>query len=254
MAPRTETTDDAFLGGALRILQPKLGYRAGIDALLLAASAGAQGQVLDVGAGVGVVGLALARRLVEARVLLVERDPVLAELAGRNIERNGLGERVCVIEADITRPLGELEMLQARAETFDHVLANPPYLTHGRNTPTRDAGKGAALSMPQGDLDRWFRFMAAMAKAAGMLSLVHRADALEEILAASAGRFGGLVIVPIYARPGAPASRVLVHASKGSRAPLTLQRGIVLHDHDGSFRPEIEAVLRAGAGLGVTGV
>jgi len=254
MAPRTETTDDAFLGGALRILQPKLGYRAGIDALLLAASAGAQGQVLDVGAGVGLVGLALARRLLEARVLLVERDPVLAELARSNIERNGLGERVRVLEADITRPLGELEMLQARAGTFDHVLANPPYLTHGRNTLARDAGKGAALSMPHGDLDRWFRFMAAMAKAAGTLSLVHRADALDEILAASAGRFGGLVIVPIYARPGAPASRVLVHASKGSRAPLTLQPGIVLHDHDGSFRPEIEAVLRAGAGLGVTAV
>src|SRR5262249_3695089 len=97
MAPRTETTDDAFLGGALRILQPKSGYRAGIDALLLAASAGAQGQVLDVGAGVGLVGLALARRLVEARVLLVERDPGLAELARSNIERNGLGERVRVL-------------------------------------------------------------------------------------------------------------------------------------------------------------
>jgi tRNA1(Val) A37 N6-methylase TrmN6 len=157
-----------------------------------------------------------------------------------------------VIEADIARPLSELEELSTRAESFDHVLANPPYHTLGRCTPAR--GKGAAHAMHGGDLERWFRFMAAMAKPGGMVSLVHRAEALDAILAASRGRFGGHVIVPMHARPTAAASRVLVHAVKGSRAPLKLCAGVVLHDADGRFRPEIEAVLRGGAALQLTGV
>jgi tRNA1(Val) A37 N6-methylase TrmN6 len=250
MVPGLETTDDAFLGGALRILQPKCGYRAGIDALLLAASIAERSRVLDVGAGVGVVGMAVARRLPDADVILVERDPLLVQLARANVARNGLGERARVIEADIARPLSELEELSACAESFDHVLANPPYHTFGRCTPAR--GKSAAHAMHDGDLGRWFRFMAAMAKPGGGVSLVHRAEALDAILAASRGRFGGHVIVPVHARPAAAASRVLVRAIKGSRAPLTLCAGVVLHAADGRFRPEIEAVLRGGAALNLT--
>ena len=151
-------TDDAFLGGALRILQPKDGYRAGVDAVLLAASASAEAgrreRVLDVGAGVGVVGLAVARRVADAEVALVERDPRLAELARANIERNGLSERVRVIEADVEQPLGGQPALAALAESFDHVLANPPFHTQGRGTAAADATKAAANAMAEGSLDR----------------------------------------------------------------------------------------------------
>lgn len=108
-APTDPVTDDAFLGGALDILQPKTGYRAGIDGILLAASvpAGDGDAVLDVGAGVGVVGLAVARRLAHARVSMIERNPRLAELARRNIERNNLADRARLIETDIARPSSE---------------------------------------------------------------------------------------------------------------------------------------------------
>jgi tRNA1(Val) A37 N6-methylase TrmN6 len=240
-------TDDAFLGGALHILQPQHGYRAGLDALLLAASIGAGSRVLDVGAGVGVVGLAVARRLPDVQVVLVEREPELAALARANSARNGLAGRVRVVEADVARPLSELAELSSLAHSFDHVLANPPYHTLGRGTPGQSTG--AAHAMDDGDLERWLRFMAAMAGPGGTLALVHRPEALAEILAASRGRFGGHVIVPVHARPGAAARRVLVHAVKGSRAPLTLCAGLVLHEADGRFRPEIEAVLRTGAAL-----
>jgi tRNA1(Val) A37 N6-methylase TrmN6 len=254
MVDPNETTDDAFLGGALRILQPKAGFRAGMDSLLLAASIDGRGHVLDVGAGVGVVGLAVARRVPEADVVLVERDPNLLELARANIARNGLLGRARAIGADIARPLRELGELSVRTESFDHVLANPPYHTLGRCTPARGGGKDAAHAMPGGQLERWLRFMAAMVKPGGVVSLVHRADALGEVLAASSGRFGGHVILPLHARPAAAASRVLVHAVKGSRAPLRLLAGMVLHEEDGRFRAEIEAVLRSGAGLQTAGL
>ena len=249
--PPQAATDDAFLGGALSILQPKAGYRAGLDGILLAASVAADGggQVLDIGAGVGVVGLAVARRLADVRVTMVERDPSLAGLARRNIERNNLAGRVRLIEADVARPLRDMVALGMAADSFDHVLANPPFHIEGRGTAARDPVKAGANAMPDGDLDRWVRFTAGMARAGGTATVIHRADALHAILDAFAGRFGGAVVLPIHPREGEPASRVLVQAIKGSRAALELRPALVLHNADHSFRPDVEAILRHGTAL-----
>jgi tRNA1(Val) A37 N6-methylase TrmN6 len=245
------TTDDAFLGGALQILQPQNGYRAGLDAVLLAAAApaGPGSRMLDVGAGVGVVGLSIARRIPDARVTLVERDPLLAELARANIDRNRLSDRVGLIRADVAQPLGEQTELGALTETFDCVLANPPYHAHGRGTAARDAIKASANAMAEGDLDRWARFMAAMARPGGCSVLIHKAEALPDLIAAFDGRFGELLLVPIHPRAEAPASRVILRGIKGSRAPLQIRPGVVLHDPTGRFMPQVEAILRHGAAL-----
>jgi tRNA1(Val) A37 N6-methylase TrmN6 len=249
-SPRTES-DDAFLGGRLHIFQPGTGYRAGLDAVLLAATVVARpgAQVLDVGAGVGVVGLCIAYRLPDVRITLVERDARLAALARRNVQRNDLDARVHVVEADILRPLGASPELAAGAERFDHVLANPPFHAEGRGTAAGDPVKAGANAMPSGALDRWARFLAAMARPGGLVTLIHRAEALAEVLAALEGRFGGTVVVPLHPREGQPAARVLVRAVKGSRAPLELRPGLILHKADSSFRPGIAAVLREGAAL-----
>jgi tRNA1(Val) A37 N6-methylase TrmN6 len=251
--PANGPTEDAFLGGALRVLQPEGGYRAGLDAVLLAAtlSAGRGEAVLDIGAGVGVVGLAAARRLPHVEVTLVERDLQLAALAGANIARNSLEARVRVTVADVTRPLSELPELSARAGIFRHALANPPYNIEGRGTLAAEPRKAAANAMPAGALERWIRFAAAMLRPGGTLTLIHRPEALVALLAALARRFGGIALLPLHARDGEPASRLLVRAVKGSRAPLQLRPGLVLHDAAGGFRPQIEAVLRHGAALDI---
>jgi tRNA1(Val) A37 N6-methylase TrmN6 len=246
-------TEDAFLGGALRALQPKVGYRAGIDAVLLAAAAplapGRSERVLDIGAGVGVVGLAVAHRAPLAEVTLVEREPCLAELARRNIARNGLKGRMCVLEADVSRRLEELAELKPQVERFDHVLANPPYGAEGGGTVSLVPLRAKAKAMPPGILASWARFMAAMARPGGSVTLIHRADAIGEVLTALAGRFGGLLVFPIYPREGQSAIRVLVQGMKGSKAPIELLPGLVLHDAQNRFPPRVEAVLRQGAPL-----
>lgn len=244
-------TDDAFLGGRLQVLQPRKGYRAGIDGVLLAATVdGAPGaQVLDVGAGVGIVGLCVACRLPDVRITMVERDRGLAGLAWRNIARNGFGARVRVVSADVARPLADCPELAGAAQSFDHVLANPPFLVEGRGTAAGDRVKAQANAMPEGGLDRWVRFMAAMVRPGGRLGLIHRAEALAEVLGALAGRFGGAVVLPLHPRPDEAASRVLVQAVKGSRAPLQLLPGLILHGAGNDFRPDIAAVLRDGAPL-----
>ncbi len=200
-----------------------------------------------------IVGLCVAHRLPDVGVTMVERDGQLAALARRNVERNGFAARVGVIEADILRPLGEAPELAATAESFDHVLANPPFHVEGRGTAAGDPVKAGANAMPAGALDRWVRFVAAMARPGGWITLIHRAEALAEVLSALAGRFGGAVVVPLHPREGEPAVRVLVRAVKGSRAPLELRPGLVLHNADSSFRPRIAAALRDGAGLSFHG-
>jgi tRNA1(Val) A37 N6-methylase TrmN6 len=243
-------SDDAFLGGALQILQLQGGYRAGLDAVLLAAAAsGNDTRILDVGAGVGVVGLCVARRLAGAHITLVERDPQFAALARANIARNGLADRARVIEADITRPLGECAELTGLTESFDCVLANPPYHAEERGTAAREGSKAKAHAMAEGEFSRWARFMASMARPGGKALVIHKAEALAEILDAFAGRFGNLAVLPIHPQAGAPATRVILLGTKGSRAPLQIRAGLVLHGDDGRFRPEVEAVLRHSTSL-----
>jgi tRNA1(Val) A37 N6-methylase TrmN6 len=247
------SSEDAFLGGALRVRQPAAGYRAGLDAVLLAAAAplsgSCQGRVLDVGAGVGVVGLAVARRAAEARVTMVEREPALIALCRLNILENGLTQRARVINADVSQPLGaQPELLQLR-ESFEHVLANPPYQVEGAGTASNSPLKAAANAMPEAGLQDWLRFIAAMARPGGSATMIHRADRLSQVLMAFSRRFGGLLVFPVFNRRGAAAHRVLVQGIKGSRAPLQIRAGLILHEDGTGFRPEVDAILRGGAAL-----
>lgn len=249
----SDVTDDAFLGGALRLLQPRSGYRAGVDAVLLAATVrmapGRQETVLDVGAGVGTAGLSVARRLPEAEVVLIEREPELAALAHQNVLRNSLEEDVRVVEGDLGLGEAALSALGLMPDSFDHVLANPPFHSTGRGTPAPHPLKSAAHAMAEDDLDAWARFMARMTAAHGTATMIHKAEAVGRVLAAFAPRFGDIRVLPILPRRGEAAIRVLVQGIKGSRAPLELLDGLVLHGESNRFTPEAEAILRGGAAL-----
>jgi tRNA1(Val) A37 N6-methylase TrmN6 len=243
-------SDDAFLDGSLRILQPREGHRAGLESLLLAAAAGAAGvRALDVGSGVGVAGLALLRTFPKSEAVLVERDAALVALARRNIARNGFAERARVLEADVVRRLSETPELSALVATFDCVLANPPFFEHGSATAALNPDRAGARAMPAGDLAHWARFMGAMARPGATATIIAPASALANWIAAFTGRFGGLTVLPIHPRADDPALRVILQGVKASRAPLCLLPGLVLHDRSGRFRPDVEALLRRGGRL-----
>jgi len=251
--PLGSTTDDLFLGGALTVRQPRNGYRAGTDAVLLAALMAPEtanaGPILDVGAGVGVVGLCVAVRCPAAKVVLIERDPKLSALAHGNIERNGLSDRASVVETDITRATSALENAGVASESFIFVLANPPYHDDRRSTAAESRLKAVSHQMPEEGLEAWSRFMCRMVAPGGRVAMIHKTEALPHILSAFEGRFGSVSVLPIYARAGEPAIRVIVEGIKGSRAPVRVKPGLVLHGPDNTFVPEIEAVFRHGAAL-----
>jgi tRNA1(Val) A37 N6-methylase TrmN6 len=247
------TSQDDFLGGRISLLQPAKGYRAAIDPVFLAAAvAAAPGQrVLDAGAGVGTAALCLAVRVAGVAVAGVERQRDLVRLARRNVEVNGLGECIDVMVGDLKRP-----PVRLAAGTFNHVMANPPFVESGRGKRPPDAGKAAATVEDEATLEDWLRFCLLMVRPKGSVTLVHRADRLDQVLAALSGRLGGIVVFPLWPGPASaagpgerPAKRVIVSGRKGVATPLRLAPGLVLHGTGGAFTPGAEAVLRHGAGL-----
>jgi tRNA1(Val) A37 N6-methylase TrmN6 len=244
-------TDDAVLGGRLTLRQPARGHRFGHDAILLAASTpAAAGEVaVDLGAGVGAAGLALARRVARLAVRLVEIDPELAELAAGNAARNGLGDRVRAHAFDVAAPPAVFAAAGLGADCADRVLMNPPFHDSGRAQASPDARRRAAHVAPAGALATWVGTAARLLRAGGTLSLIYRADGLAESLAALAPAFGAITVQPVHPKPGAAAIRVLLCAAKGSAAPSSLLPGLVLNGDDGRPSAEAEAVLREGAAL-----
>lgn len=241
---------DLWLGGRLRLHQPPRGaHRAGTDAALLASlfSPEPGALVCDLGAGTGAVGLARAALSPECRVVLVEREPDLASMARANVLRNGLADRVRVIEADVLAPGLRRRAAGLAAGFADIVLTNPPYYDARRHRPSPLPGKASAHTFEGDGLGRWMRTCADILRADGKLGLIHRADHLPACLDALRGRFGGIAVRPVHARADEPAIRVLVGAVKGSRAPLSLLPPLVLHDTSGRFTPEAEA-MHAGVG------
>lgn len=250
-----DVTDDAFLGGALSILQPRSGYRAGLDAVMLAATvaehekAGGVLRVLDVGAGVGTAGLCVARRIPSAEIVLLEREPTLAAIAAENIARNELSARVRIVNAAVGAPAAELREAGLADESFDRVIANPPYHDTHAGTLAPDASKAAAHAMPEDQLESWARFMARMCAPRGKATIVHKADALVRLLAVFDQRFGALKILPLQPRSGEAAHRLIVEGVKGSKAPLQLLAPFTLHANGNDFTPAAQAILRSGAAL-----
>ena len=240
---------DAWLGGRLRLRQPARGaHRAGTDAVLLASLVRPVPglTICDVGAATGAVGLAVAQRAPDCRVILVERDPDLAGLARENVALNGLESRAAVVVADVLAGGAERRAAGLVADLADLVLTNPPYFEAGRHRASPIAGKASAHTFTTHGLERWLRTCVELLRPRGQLGMIHRADALPDCLDSLKGRFGAVAVRPVQARAGEPAIRVLISAVKGSRAPFTLLSPIVLHAADGSATP-FAASLSAGA-------
>jgi tRNA1(Val) A37 N6-methylase TrmN6 len=246
-----ETTCDAFLDGRINVRQPAKGFRSGMEAVFMAAACPATGRakVLEAGCGAGVASLCLLTRLAEIEVTGIEADASLAQLARENAAANGFEDRFTVISASLANPWGQLEMLGAKRESYDHAIANPPFFVHGRGRLSTDAQKAAAKAMKETGLELWLRFLAAAVRPGGSTTVIHASESLPPLLRASEGRFGGLRIIPIYSSPGGPAIRVLLSGVKGSRAALSIAPGITLQEPDGAPSGIAERVLRQGLPL-----
>ncbi|MSP60941.1 MAG: tRNA1(Val) (adenine(37)-N6)-methyltransferase [Myxococcales bacterium] len=244
LAPCDDTRDE-ILRGRLRLWQPRTGYRFNVDSLLLAhfiAPDPPPDRVCDLCAGVGVIGLALALRWPEARVVLAELQPRMASLARRNIDENGLRERVQVVEVD----LGQARRARAAlpGASFRLVVSSPPYFTVASGPTVLDAGEAMArheLRMSLADLAREAR---RLLKPGGRAAVVFPSERLPDLLASLVGE--GLRPVrlrAVHPRSSVPANRVLVEAVKGGRGGLVIEPPLVVREEDGGYSAEARSAL-----------
>ena len=236
-------TQDAFLGGRLLLRQPKRGHRAGHDAILLAAATPAQigDRVADFGAGVGIAGLAVARRVPGINLVLVEIDPALAALARDNALANDLAADIVAL--DVTAPAADFAAAALGPDSVDTVLMNPPFNDGTRHRASPDTGRSLAHQATETTLEGWSHAARRVLKPGGTLALIWRADALAAVLSALDKGFGSIELLPVHPDAGAPAIRIVVRAIKGGRAPLVLHPALVLNDDAGDSHPAVRAVL-----------
>ena len=242
-------TDDAFLGGKLKILQPEKGYRAGIDAVFFGAAIPVKDgdTIFELGIGAGVASLCVLARNPNIHVTGLEGNARYAILCEQNAKRNNFTDSVRVIHADakdaMRRDLAEMPT----HGSFAHAFANPPFFDEGKVTSSPSLLKAAAHAYGPDDLEQWIKVLHAMVTLRGTVTIVHRADTLGKLLTAMEPKFGDIRIAPLYARVGSAASRVIVQGMKGSKAPMQLLPGMILHAEDNNFTADAEAVLREGA-------
>ncbi len=234
-------TEDALLGGRVRLLQPRRGYRVAVDAVLLAAAidAGPEDRVLDLGAGVGAVGLCLTARIPGCSVIGVELQSPLQLTAERNAILNGVEGRVRTIEHDLARPLPE------NLGLFDHVATNPPYLAAAVADPSPNPSKALATVESSADLARWLAVATGAVKPAGSLTIIHRSDRLREIV----DHLVRLGFGDIVTKTLPPAARVIVQARRAPTKILREASPLVLHRAEGGYTEAAEAILRHAASL-----
>jgi tRNA1(Val) A37 N6-methylase TrmN6 len=242
-------TDDAVLGGRLKLLQPARGHRAGHDAILLAAAAPRARHAIDLGAGIGTAGLALLARRTARHVILVEIDRDLARLAEINARRNGFFRHADVIACDVDKLARRGGPLTPGRAGMDLAIMNPPFNDSAHKHASPDPARRRAHMASAADLDPWVRAADRLLKPGGKLVLIHRPEAMAAILSALAGRFGAAELIPVHARADAAAIRLIVRAAKGKRAMPALRPGLVLAGTDGKPTPEAEAILRGAAAL-----
>ncbi len=245
----SEVSTDAFLGGRLSIQQPRRGYRAGVDPVLLAASVPAKpGQtILELGCGVGVASLCLHARIADLTIWGVERQAEYAALAVANAAKAGAAMTVTVADLVALPPA-------LRSLSFDHVVANPPYFAPGDGTPADDHGREGALREDTA-LGQWIAVAKSRLKPRGWLKMIQATARLPDCLGALDDGFGSVAVLPIAARAGRAPNRVVIRARKGGKAPFEMRAPVVLHageahERDGDdYTETARSILRDGANL-----
>ena len=218
-----DTSQDGFLGGRLQLAQPKIGYRAGIDPVLLAAACPAKKgeHVLELGCGVGVASLCLAARVPGLRLHGVEILPDYAQLARDNAAQNEF-------EFDVQVACVSARPTPFYDHSFHQVIMNPPYFMEESSSTPLEAGRASGRS-EQVALSHWIETAAKRLRPKGYLTLIQRVERLPDILSGLSGRLGSISVQPLAARDGRAPHLVLVRARKSGRAAFQLLAVRTLH-------------------------
>ncbi|MDD3288442.1 MAG: methyltransferase [Alphaproteobacteria bacterium] len=236
-----QTSVDGILNQRIKLEQPKDGYRVAVDTVLLAGSVAARAgdKILDLGCGVGGALLALACRIPKTSITGIEIQDDLVKLCRSNIQRNFL-------DADLKVELGDATKLPPEMSGyFDHVMMNPPYHDTARHDTSPNRNKRISnAEEDEGDLEKWISSAVTALKPGGAITLIHRADRMNEILRLLSGSAKDILVKPIFPKEGAVPKRVVVRAFMGNAGGIRTLSPFVLHNMDGSYSEAADGILR----------
>ena len=228
-----------LLNGRVKLLQPSFGLRASTDSVLLASvlRAKAGESILDMGCGTGSVGLCALERLGDLNLKLtgIDIQADLVAVACKNAQNQKF------ITGDIT------DKTHFAAESFDHILLNPPYFEDGKKQPS--ANESRDIAFRTNNFKSWIASALHWVKQGGSVSVIHKPDALDQILAHASGKFGAIEVFPIYSKHNASAIRVVVTMVRNRKTPMIIHPPVILFNEDGSESARSKAILRDARGL-----
>lgn len=227
----------------LVLKQPDRGYRYSLDPFLLAGFCRPRSRerVLDLGAGVGVIGLVLAARHRTLSVTAVELQPDLADHAVENARASGLAARYRMIQGDVRDAASCFA-----PEHFHRIVSNPPYRRPGSGAVSPDAARARARQEHSFSLVDLARTAATLVRFGGALDLIHLAERLPDIFRALCAAGLEPKRLRLVAPFAAAAPRLcLLEAVKGGRPGLIVQPQLVVHTRPGHYTDEVAVLLSA---------
>ena len=235
-------TKDYLLNKQITVFQPKDGYRASTDAVLLSAALNARKNdtILDVGSGTGAISLCIAERFKDYNVKIIglEIQKELVELSNKSSIENGFDGFLTYICHDIKTPF---------KPRFNHIITNPPYSEGDMPSPNKN--KAIAHNHQDFSLKEWITFCIKRLEPQGFFYIINRAEATTEILSTISGKLGNIKIIPLYSKKGQDAKRVIITAQLDSKAPAKITPGLIIHDENGKYTNDAEKILRDGQKL-----
>ena len=234
-------TQDFLLNKKVKILQPNNGYRASIDAVVLASmvkNIKNNQKVLDVGSGTGAVSLCIAQRFNDKNIEIhgLEIQEKLSDLSNQSAKLNNF-DNLLYHNVNIKNKMTEIS-----PNSFDHVVSNPPYASNDFASP--NPSKARAHNESELDLNEWVKFCLKMLKQKGMFYMINRVERLDDIIKACYGKVGAIEIIPIFSKPDdVEAKRVIVIAQKAMKTPLKINKGFYMHEKDLSYSKKANDIL-----------
>lgn len=237
-----ERIDDLQYKG-LKIIQNTDGFCFGVDSVLLTEFAKDMKKnktIVDLGTGTGIIGILLSKKVEASKVIGIEIQKDVAEMASRSVELNNLQNTMQILNEDVKN-------LSLEKNSFDYVVTNPPYKKVGTGIINKEDKQIISRHETTVNLDEWIKVASNLLKDNGAIYMVHRPERLNEIIEnLRKYRLEPKRIIFVYPKISKDANLVLIKAVKYANSFLKVEKPLIIYNEDGSYTDEILKIYEEG--------